>query len=138
MKAAGREGRGVLGLDAETSAKMFSKISKLKVVLILEGTVGAPGIRVDAGQTLAALQESLKEAGASMLADMAGRQMKKFADKIPIKLPGGLLGGDKKDGEEKKPGLLGGLLGGDKKEEEKKEEEKKEEKKPGLMDGLLK
>lgn len=154
MKASGREGEGALGLDPATTNKMFSKISSLTVVLALEGSVAAPGIRIDEAKTLAALQESLKAAGASMLADMAGQQMKKFADEVPVKLPGdlggGLLGGGNKDGGgDGKPGggLLDGIMGGDKKEEEEEEqpsggdaEKKDEEKKSGggLLDGLLK
>jgi len=114
MKASGRKGEGALGLDPATTSKMFGKISSFKMVLLLVGTPRAPGIRIDEARTLAAMQDSLKAAGESMLADEAGKQMKNFSDKLPVKLPGDLskepVEDDKDKAGEKKTGLLDGLF----------------------------
>ena len=79
MKSDPREGRSVLGLDPATAGKIFQKISKLSVFLTIRGSLRNPEVQVDTKQTLAGLTEALKQAGMSVLADEAGKQLDKIA-----------------------------------------------------------
>ena len=88
MKSDPRKGRSVLGLDPTTAGKIFEKISKLSVFLTIRGSLRNPEVQVDAKQTLAGLTEALKQAGMSVLADAAGKQLDKIAPGLSGKLSG--------------------------------------------------
>jgi len=88
LKSDAREGRSVLGLDPAAAGKIFEKISKLSVFLTIRGSLLNPEVQIDTKQTLAGLTQALKQAGMSVLADEAGKQLDKIAPGLSKKLSG--------------------------------------------------
>ncbi|MCP4378319.1 MAG: hypothetical protein GY794_19355 [bacterium] len=88
LKSTPRDGRGVLGLDAATSGKIFKKIDSVSVYLTIRGSLRNPEVQVDTAKTLAGLQAALKQAGMRVLADQAGAQLDKIAPGFSEKLGG--------------------------------------------------
>ena len=137
MKAGGRAGTGVLGLDAATTAKVFQAVANMSVVAELYGPIATPRVRVDSKNTLSSLQKALQDAGQRLLADQAGAQIQKLADSTGIKLPPDLQKATPAD----VIGGIGSLLGKDKgkgKQEKGNDKAgKKKEKKKTLLEGLF-
>ena len=115
MEAGARPGRGALGLDPATTAKIFEKISTLTIVAALEGPIATPRVRIDDKKLLESLKETLIAVGSKELAGAVNGRLGALVDKAPIKIPSGLGPGGSGD-------LFKGIgdVFGPKKDEDKK------------------
>lgn len=139
LKASTKDGRGVLGLDAETSREALKHLSEMKIAGTLTGPVAAPRLRLDEKSMLTALKDALVKAGKAELARRADQQLQKVTAQLTEKV-GGEVG-------KTVTGAAGGVLGkvlpglGPKKTPDANQPTKPEDKKKpggGLLDSLLK
>ena len=130
LKINSREGKGVLGLDAETSREALKHLSQINIAGLLTGRLATPRLKLDEKALLSAFKDTLVAAGKAELARRADEQIGKLTDQLTEKV-GGQLGGTIKDAT---GGLLDGVLpglGGKKDPNEPKKEG------GGLLDGVL-
>ena len=104
LKAAARQGKGILGLDAATSQRVFDSIRQFTLYANLYGTIDRPRVKIDERRTLESLKSSLMAAGKRELEQLVDGQLRTVTARLEAQL-GGKLG-------EVSPGVLGDLLGG--------------------------
>ncbi len=134
LKAAAKEGKGVLGLDPKASEEAMKYLTQINFAGTLTGPIAAPRLKLDEKGMLTALKDTLVAAGKAELARRADEQIKKLTSELTGKV-GGEVGKTVKDAA---GGLLKGVLpglGGDKKDAN---QPKRDKPKRGLLDGFLK
>jgi len=121
LQAAAREGKGLLGLDAATSAEVLKHLTEIEFAAVLDGPVDRPRITLDEKGILTALKATLVKAGKAELARQADRQLQKVGARFSEKL-GGQLG---KTAGDSAGGILGKLIPGLGGKDDKKPPDKK-------------
>ena len=138
LKAGAREGRGVLGLDPQTTREALKHLTEIRLAGVLDGRIEAPRVKLDESAALTALKDTLVKAGKAELARRADAQLQKLGAELTGKL-GSQVG---KTVQDAAGGLLKGLpgLGTPKDPNDAKAKDPNDEKKPagGLLDSLLK
>ncbi len=87
-----REGRGVFGLDPESTRRILDAVSDFTLVVELSGSIGQPRIRIDDKATLASLRAALVAAGQAELIRRANQLLEEVAPEgVEIHLPPGVL-----------------------------------------------
>ena len=133
LQASPSGGRGFLGLDPVTAAKVFEQISTMKIVGGLKGPLAGPRPWVDEKAIMNGLKGTLAEAGKNALASMVGKQADKFIGKVPLPIDKSALGGVLQG--------IGGLVKPDKGKDgdaEGKDKDKTTTKPAGILDRLPK
>ncbi len=113
LKAAAA-GKGVLGLGAEQTNRVMEVLKELQTTIRVVGPVTEPRLVFDTKGLTKEFQDALVNAGKQRLQQEVDKQIQEqLGDKMPAELKEKLKGKDLVEG-------LGGLLGGKKKEEEQK------------------
>jgi len=87
-----RRGRGVFGLDAETTRRILDSVANFTLVAELSGSITQPRIRIDEGATLASLRAALVAAGRDELLRRANRLLGEVAPEgVEVQLPSAVL-----------------------------------------------
>jgi len=113
-------GKGILGLDPQSSRALLDTLSSTDIALRIRGSLTSPVVSFDQKQLLQSLKTGLVEAGKQEITRRAKEELDKaLKEKLGDELPGIDPGG-----------LLEDLLGGKKGEQTKDSDEEKEEPEP--------